>query len=402
MSSTALRLLAVNSGAASVRFALYEVDGGLRRLASASFEGIGLSMGRATVTGEEGRVLLESGESIPNHETAARRMHEWLSNAMPGLELAAIGHRVVQGAPGFAAHQRIDAALMAELERLALCEPGQAVRYLRVIRVLGELYPSVPAVACFDTLLHRSMPRTARMYPLPRELFEQGVARYGIHGLSCGYVLGALAANAGEDAAQGRVVVAHLGCSSSISAFKAGTSVDCTSGFTPSGLMMGTRPGDLGAGVLLHLMLSKGLSPAELANMVSFQSGLLGVSKVSRDMRELLKVLDTNPNAADAVALYCYSARKHLAGMVAALGGIDTLIFTGGVGQGEFRVRRLICENLEFTGIRLDAGRNKKGAAVISPDGSPVTVRVMATDEEVVIARETAAVLSSAALPGGA
>ena len=240
------------------------------------------------------------------------------------------------------------------------------------------------------------MPEVAQRFPLPRTLWHEGVLRYGFHGLSYEYIMSNLRTVAGAEAANGRVIVAHLGNGASMAAVQAGKGIDTTMGLTPAGgLVMGTRSGDLDPGVLLYLLQEKGRSPATVNYLVNRRSGLIGVSGSSSDMRDLLAHEAADPHAAEAVALYCYQAKKHLAAMAAALNGLDTLIFTAGVGENSPAIRQRICRGLEFMGIRLDLPRNEAGAPVISPDGNTVTVRVMKTDEELMIARHTYKVLKS-------
>jgi acetate kinase len=388
MNPKEVHVLAVNCGISSARFALFDMARGERRLLKAFFEGIGLGRGRASLVGEGGRVIHDGPSSIPDHEAAARQMHVWLAENAPGVRVSVVGHRIVHGIPGAGEPVPLDKLVKADLARMIEADPGQKDRYFRVVQVLEDLLPDAASIACFDCAFHRTMPPVARMHPLPRELMEQGVVRYGIHGLSCEHVMQQLASLAGESSATGRVVIAHLGCSASMTAVRGGSSVENTAGFVPSGgLMMGTRAGDLGPGVILHLLMAKGLSAVAVGEIVTQQSGLLGVSKVSRDMRELLKVSETNPQAAEAVALYCYTARKHLGSLVAVLGGLETLVFTAGIGENAARVRRGICEGLEFLGLRLDAALNRENAPVVSAAGSAVTVRVIGADEEIVIAR---------------
>ncbi len=384
-----IQVLTVNCGASSVRFALYGLGPPERRLMFARCEGIGLGQGRCVVQDEAGRVLFESAYSLPDVEVAVRGIVECMSRHSLGCAIGAVGHRLVHGGARFTKPVVVTPDVEGELARLPQSSPDRPAPELRAMRVLRELYPQLPHVACFDTAFHRQMPAVAQMHPLPRELSELGILRFGSHGLSYEFLLQQLALEAG-DAALGRVVMAHMGSSASMAAVHGGRSMDTTVGFVPNGgLMMGTRSGDLCPGVLLHLLQGKKLTASEVNDIVNCQSGLLGVSGVSRDMKELLKVSATNPAAAEAIALFCYTARKHLGSMAAVLGGLDTLIFSGGIGENAPSVRRCVCEQTEFLGIRLDPARNRQNAPVISADDSRVTVRVMATNEEVMLARMT-------------
>lgn len=386
-----MQVLAVNAGSSSVKLALFGMRPSERRLVSARFEGIGLGQGRCFVRDGEGRLLLESYFGDADHEAAVRRFAEWLGRSEWASELGAVGHRIVQGGASL-----IDPVVITSKveEEVAAVASGRSAPDVRVAAELGKIFPAIPHVACFDTAFHRQMPAVARMHPMPRQLAEQGVQRFGSHGLSCEFLLQQLAQDAGTEAAQGRVLIAHLGDVASMTAVNAGRSVDTTAGFTPNGgLMSGTHPGDVCPGVVMHLLVGAKLSAESLNDLLNSQSGLLGVSGLSRDMRELLKVSGTNPWAMEAVQLFCYSARKHLGSLAAVLGGVDTLIFSGGIGENSPEIRRAICEQMQFLGIRLDPVRNRGNEPVISAEGGPVSVRVMATNEELVIARHTCAAI---------
>ncbi len=264
-----------------------------------------------------------------------------------------------------------------------------------MIRVATEAYPAIPQVACFDTSFHRSMSRVAEMYPLPPRFGDAGVIRYGFHGLSCEFIVQALRAIDAREG-EGRIIIAHLGNGASLTAVREGVSVDTTMGFTPTGgIMMGTRSGDLDPGVLLHLLEAQGMQGTALNRLVNHEAGLLGVSGLSGDMRDLLGKESSDPRAADAVTLFCYLARKSVGALVAALGGVDTLIFTAGIGEHSAPIRERICEGLEFLGFELDAERNARHAPIVSRDGSRVVVRVMKTDEDLMIARHVRHLLSA-------
>jgi acetate kinase len=260
---------------------------------------------------------------------------------------------------------------------------------IAAIEAVGRAYPAVPQVACFDTAFHSRMPRVARLYALPSRLAEEGIIRYGFHGLSYEYVMEELR-RLEPEAAAGRVVVAHLGNGASMAAVRGGVGVDTTMGFTPTGgLVMGTRSGDLDPSVPLFLLEEQGLTPTEVSDLLNKQAGLLGVSGTSADMRDLLDREAYDGRAAEAVALFCYQAKKFLGALAAALGGLDALVFTGGIGEHSATVRERVCEGLEFLGIRLDTGRNAAHARVISSDDVSVTVRVVPTDEDLMVARHT-------------
>ncbi len=388
MSQAPLQILTVNSGSTSIKFALYGLGTTERRLLSARCEGIGLAQGRCHVVDETERTLYDDTFSIADHITAARRFLDWLGRQSLGFCFDGIGHRIVHGGYRFVDPVVLAPEVEQEIGALSRLDPEHLVPQLRVVQVLRELSPGIPQVACFDTAFHRQMPRIAQMLPLPRELWYQGIMRFGAHGLSYQFLLEELGRQAGDQAARGRVVMAHLGGAASMVAVLGGRSVDNTTGFMPNGgLMMGTRSGDVSPAVLMHLLLNKGLSPIDVNDIVNFQSGLLGVSRVSRDMRELLRISGTNVQAAEAVDLFCYIARKHLGSLAAALGGIDTLVFSGGIGEHAHLIRKKICEPLGHLGIHVDASLNRQNGAQISLEGAPVDVRVITTNEERVIAR---------------
>jgi acetate kinase len=396
MNPAQFRILAVNCGSSSIRFALYGFDPGERRLLSARFDGIGLGQGRFEVRDEEGRVAFESLNAVADHGAASVLFAGWMDRHGWSALVDGVGHRVVHGGARFAGPAAITGEVEEAIARLRKLDPAPQVPELAVLRALRPAFAGVPHVACFDTSFHRQMPPVAQRHPLPRQLEEQGMLRFGSHGISCESVLQQLASIAGADAAQGRIVIAHLGDGASMAAVHEGRSLDSTTGFMPNGgLMMGTRSGDLCPGSMMHLLLGKGMSVAEVNTLMNCESGLLGVSGVSRDMRELLRVSSTNPWAAEAVELFCYTAKKHLGSLAAVLGGVDTLVFTGGIGENAPLVRRSICERMDHIGIRLDPARNRRGESVISADGSPVAVRVVATNEELVIARAAAGIIRS-------
>lgn len=392
------RILTVNSGSSSLKLALYEMGSGAPTtlVCAGTIERIGLGSGSFSARDGGGRELHAERAAFPDHASALRRFLAWLDGRTGGRRCDAAGHRVVHGGRDYTQPLRVTPDVLAALKRLIPLAPAHLPNELEAMEILGAAYPDLPQVACFDTAFHRHMPRVAQMYGLPRDLLNAGVLRYGFHGLSYEYILGELAREAGPETANGRVVIAHLGNGSSMVAVRGGRGVETTMGFTPlGGLVMSTRPGDLDPGVLLYLLREQGMSPSALDRLLNRQSGLLGVSGLSSDMRDLLDQAAANPRAAEAIALYCYAAKKALGGLVAALGGLNTLVFTGGIGENAPEIRQRICERLEFLGIQIDPARNANGAPVISSSGGTVTVRVMRTNEDLMIARHTAAVLDA-------
>jgi acetate kinase len=357
-------------------------------LFSGSVERIGLAGGSFRVKGS-----VEEQRDFADHDAALDRLFAFLRARGPqGLALA--GHRLVYGGHDYQKPHLVTPELVEALRGLIPFAPEHLPHEIRALEAVAHANPALRQYACFDTAFHCARPEVAKQYPIPRELWAEGILRYGFHGLSYAYILQELAKEAGQEAARGRVIVAHLGNGASMAAVSAGRPVDTTMGLTPAGgLMMGARSGDLDPGVLLYLQESKGLTAAQVREIVNRKSGLLGVSGISSDMQDLLAKEAEDRRAAEAIALYCYQAGKHLGALVVTLGGLDTLIFTAGIGENSAVVRERICRNLGFLGVRLDPDRNRDSQAVISVPGAAVTVRVMKTDEDLMIAREGQAFL---------
>jgi acetate kinase len=382
-------LLTLNVGSSSLRAVLYRLGPPEKVEVRASAERIGISNSSLRVTDAQGSELCRRSDALPDHAAALEMLLTWLRAQRLDEGLRAVGQRVVHGGAHYSAPTLITDTVLDRLQSLVPLDTEHLPQTLCVIRSVQHAYPAIPQVACFDTAFHRQMPRVAQMYPLPRNFWEAGVARYGFHGLSYEYILQELRELDG-DAAYGRVIVAHLGNGASMAAVHHGIGVDTTMGFTPTGgLAMSTRAGDLDPGVMLYLLEPHGLDPGALSRLVSKEAGLLGVSGSSADMQDLLAREVTDPQAADAVALFCYQTRKHLGGLVAALGGLDTLVFTAGIGEHSAAIRARICEGLGYLGLEIDAARNETHTPIISCDASRVMVRVIPTDEDLLIARHT-------------
>ncbi len=365
MMGIAPRVLTLNAGSSSLKWALYA---GQARVAAGAIERIGL-------------------DGL-DHGAALARVLEDLG-ASERSRLEAVGHRVVHGGPLHDRACRVTPRLLAELRPLVPLDPDHLPAELAIIAEVGRRWPDLPQVACFDTAFFAGLPRMARLLPIPRRHADQGVRRYGFHGLSYTFLMEELARIA-PATARGRVVLAHLGSGASMAAVLEGRCIETTMGFTPnSGLMMGTRSGDLEPGVLLHLLRSG----VDVDDLVNHRSGLLGVSGTSSDLRDLLSAEADDPHAAEAVALFCYQATKAVGALAATLGGLDTLVFAGGIGQHAAAVRWRIAERLGHLGVEIDPARNQAGVAVISTDASRTVARVLPTDEESVIARQAIAVL---------
>jgi acetate kinase len=388
-------ILCINSGSSSLKFALYSLgELGETKIAQGAVEGIGLPAGHLWIWDKNNNVLADIRRAFPEHVAAAEAVSEAAKNS--GFPRpAAAGHRVVHGGPHHSTAERVNASLLRELRELIPFAPLHLPSAIQGIDALGARFPGLPQVACFDTAFHRRMPEVAQRLPLSHDLWDEGVRRYGFHGLSYEYIVFTLGARA-----QGRLVIAHLGNGASLAAVLDGRPLDTTMSFTPTGgLMMGTRSGDLDPGVLLHLMREKSFDHDQLDHAVNEQAGLLGVSGISSDMKILLDQKEREPRAAQAVELFCYQLRKHIGAMTAVLGGLDTLVFTGGIGEHAAPVRWDVCRELAYLGIRLDAERNAAHAEIISAPESTCTVRVIPTNEDLMIARQTRALLFSMPAP---
>ena len=390
-------ILALNAGSSSIKFGLFEVRDGssLGVMSKGEIEGVGGDP-HFTATDAAGSTLADEhwrGKDA-GYDAMLGALLAWAEKHVQPDTLAAVGHRVVHGGRVFIAPVRLTAEIVQQLDALTPLAPLHQPHSLAPIRTLMALRPGMPQVACFDTAFHRTMPRVARLLPIPRRYEAEGLQRYGFHGLSYTYLAQELARVAGEPAARGRVVLAHLGAGASLAALRDGRCVDTTMGFTPnSGVPMGTRSGDLDPGVILYLLRAGGLGTDALDDVLSRRSGLLGVSETSADMRDLLEHRAGDPRAADAVALFCHSVRKAIGALTATIGGLQTLVFSGGIGENAAPIRGEIARGLEHLGIEVDDARNAADAAVISADASACTVRVIRTDEESIIARETLATI---------
>jgi acetate kinase len=388
MSSDAQHILTINGGSSSIKFALFEADAALRRVLAGSIDRIGLPNPTFTVKGPGPADRLERAVAAPDHSAAVMELMNWVEARGAQDALGGVAHRIVQGGPNYFKPQRITPAMIAELRRLSPFDPEHLPEEILLSEAVTQRFPDLPQVACFDTAFHHDLPRVASMLPLPRRYEAQGIRRYGFHGLSYAYLLEQLAVVGGAAAAEGRVILAHLGNGSSLAAVHAGRSKDTSMGFTPAaGVPMSTRSGDLDPGLVWYLARSEHLDAQAFNHMVNVESGLLGVSETSPDMRDLLAREGQDVRAAEAVALYCYQIKKCIGAYAAVLGGLDTLVFAGGIGEHAAPVRARICEGLDFLGLRLEPALNDAAAAVISAAGSRVSVRVIPTDEELMMAR---------------
>ena len=383
------RVLTINGGSSSIKFALFEPGEPPRLVQSGQIEGIGQATARFSVKGAPATKI-----AAPDHTAAVNVLMDWLEKSTARGSLAAAGHRVVHGGPKYSEPERITAELVEELRRLSPFDPEHLPEEILLTEAFHRRFPELPQVACFDTAFHHDLPRVAQLLPIPRRYEAQGVRRYGFHGLSYAFLMEELARLAGAEAARGRVILAHLGNGASLAAVCEGKPVDTSMSFTPAaGVPMSTRSGDLDPGLVWFLARNEKMSAQQFNEMVNFQSGLLGVSETSSDMRDLLERQTQDVRSAEAVALFCYQVRKWIGGFAAALGGLDTLVFAGGIGENAPIVRARICKGLEFLGIELDDPKNAANAGVISMPSGRVAVRVIHTDEEQMIAKTVCGVL---------
>jgi acetate kinase len=357
---------------------------------------IGLPDAEFTVKGQNPEHSFSRAVSAPDHAAAVEVLMHWVKERFAPGTLAAVGHRVVHGGPKYWEPQRITPAMIEELHHLSPFDPEHLPEEILLTEAFHKRFPDLPQVACFDTAFHHDLPRVAQLLPIPRRFEAKGVRRYGFHGISCAFLMEELARLAGARAATGRVVLAHLGNGASITAVHGGKSKDTSMSFTPTaGLPMSTRSGDLDPGLSWYLSRTENVTARQFNHMVNHESGLLGISETSSDMQELQSRAKHDSRAAEAIALFCYQAKKWVCSMAGALGGLETLVFAGGIGEHSPAVRAGICEGLNFLGLELDSTHNAKNAGIISTDRSRVTVRVIRTDEERMIARSVFHLLDS-------
>lgn len=385
MTGSPRTVLSLNGGSSSLKFAAYAVDGAeLRRLARGAVERLGTSDGvfRFGISDEE----LGQGGPCDARDLRAVMATVFAAFSRSGIEFGAVGHRLVHGGPAHVQPERIDAGLMASLRRASLFAPLHLPGELALIEAVSARNPDMPQVACFDTAFHARMPEIARRLALPSALWNEGVRRYGFHGLSYESIVHALGPQA-----VGRVVIAHLGNGASAAALRDGEPQDTTMALTPcGGLVMGTRSGDLDPGVVIYLIRSRALKADALEQLLNRESGLLALSETTSDMRTLLDACSSDPRARLAVDAFCYSARKWIGALAAGLGGLDTLVFTGGIGERAASIREEICRGLGHLGIDLDPARNARSEPIITSDMSRIVVRVIPTNEELMVAQHTA------------
>lgn len=385
-------ILTLNAGSSSIKFALYDLEESLRRKFSGVISRIGLADAKMVVTGLSGDLFREDAR-VTDMQEAVEYLLSWLNKQDYLQRLTAIGHRIVHGKD----HTRpelVTDTLLDELNRITSFDPDHLPGEIGLMKALGKRCPQLPQIACFDTSFHNTISRSASLLPIPRRFDRDGIRRYGFHGLSYSYLMEILARKDAV-AAKGKVILAHLGNGASMAAVKDGMSIDTSMGFTPAGgFPMGARSGDLDPGVAAYIMKSESLTADQFSDLINHQSGLLGISEISPDMLDLLNRESVDLRAAEAVSVFCYQVKKWIGSFTAVLGGLDILVFSGGIGENAGQVRSRICAGLEFIGIKLDTQRNEKNAEIISAAGSSVKVYVIPTDEELVIAETVCRVLS--------
>jgi acetate kinase len=388
------RILTINGGSSSIKFALFTAGDTLRRILSGGVERIGLPEAVLRVKGETPTDSFSRPVAAPDHTAAVDALMAWIEERGGRDTLTAVGHRVVHGGPKYFKPQRITAEMVAELARLSPFDPEHLPEEILLTEAFHRRFPDLPQVACFDTAFHHDLPRVAQLLPIPRRYEAKGIRRYGFHGLSYAFLMGELARLDGAEAAQGGIILAHLGNGASLAAVRYGNPVDTSMSFTPAaGIPMSTRSGDLDPGLLWYLARTEKMSAKQFNEMVNFQSGLLGVSETASDMQDLLDREQQDVRAAEAVALFCYQVKKWIGAFAAALGGLDTLVFAGGIGENAPTVRARICDGLKFLGIEIEEKRNAASDGVISSAAGRVKVRVIRTDEERMIAEMVCRVL---------
>jgi acetate kinase len=387
-------ILTINGGSSSIRFAVYEAGDTPRRRLDGKVDRVGLSGTNLTFKDSAGKSH-DSRTIDPEHNgSAVAFLLDWLETQQVFASVKAVGHRVVHGMT-HSEPERVTPELLDELHRITPYDPEHLPLEIELIEALRQRHPTMPQVACFDTAFHRTMPRVATLLPIPRRYEAAGVRRYGFHGLSYEFLMEELERLGDPAAMKGRVILAHLGNGASLAAVRHGKSIDTSMGFTPTGgLVMSSRSGDLDPGLVSYLARTEQMSAAQFQKMVNHASGLLGVSEISSDLRDLLARESDDVRAAEAVALFCYQAKKWIGAFAAALGGLDTLVFAGGIGENAPLVRERICDELGFLGIELNEARNTRSASLISTDASRVKVRVIPTDEELMIARSVIRLLN--------
>lgn len=386
-------ILTINGGSSSIKFSLYQPGSVLKASLHGKIEKIGTGQASLVYAREAVKQPTQETIAAPNMQAAGDFLIDWLEKEIGFPTISAVGHRIVHGLMHTEA-VRITDDIIAELKSISLYDPDHLPAEIALVEKIRERYPQLTQVACFDTAFHAQLPRVARLFPIPRWLEKEGIRRYGFHGLSYSYLLETLKAVASKEESNGKLIFAHLGSGASLAAVKEGRCIDTSMGFTPTGgCMMSSRCGDIDPGILVYLVQQKQFTPQQLNDLVNHQSGLLGVSETSADMQELLQQEATDVRAAEAVELFCYEVKKWLGAFTGVLGGVDAVVFTGGIGENAPVIRARICEGLDYLGIQLSEKQNQQNEWLISSKESRVNVYVIPTDEEYRIAGITAELL---------
>ncbi|MBD1393001.1 acetate/propionate family kinase [Mucilaginibacter glaciei] len=380
-------VLTVNGGSSSIKFALFQINNTLRLSLSGEIADIGTKQINLNFQVGTHQSNKKVDVSDVHQDSATQWLMDWLEKEIDFSLVVAIGHRVVHGME-HSKPEKVTPGLLNDLKKISSYDPEHLPEEIKMITIIQSRYPEIDQVACFDTSFHAAMPRVAKLLAIPRKYQNAGIRRYGFHGLSYAYLMEQLRLDELNLIKTDRVILAHLGSGASLAAVKHNQCIDTSMGFSPaSGIPMGSRTGDLDPGVAWYFMKQEKMSPAKFGHLVNHESGLLGISETSSDMRELIKIQGTDDRAAEAVDLFCYQAKKCIGSFVAALHGVDTLVFSGGIGENSPEVRERICHGLEFLGIELDKDKNTNNDPIISADTSTVLVRVIKTNEELMIAR---------------
>jgi len=387
-------VLAINGGSSSIKFALYEVAEVQRKVFEGSLERIGLPKSLLRIKGLAQTDNFSKDIIAGDQKAAVGVLMDWIQKRVGADALTAVGHRMVEGGPKYSEPQIVTREILDDLYLYEAFDPEHLPQELMIIEAFIYQFPDVPQVLCFDTAFHHDMPRVAQILAIPRRYETKGVRRFGFHGISYSFLMRELARLEGEDVLDSKVILAHLGNGASLAAVKDGKSIDTSMGFTPSaGLVMGTRCGDLDPGLNYYLARTEGMDAVQFQHMVNEESGLLGISETSSDMKDLILHEANDIRAKEAIEVFCYQTKKWIGSYSAALGGLDTLVFSGGIGENVPAIRQRICEGLEFFGIEIDENLNRTNEGLISKETSWVNVRVIHTDEEFMIAQQASQIL---------
>jgi len=380
--------LSLNGGSSSIKFAIFEFNPKLNPILTGRIDDIGSSKVFFQTFDEDKTKNISKMIGEADYNSAVNILMDWLKEYSKDKKIIAVGHRIVFGGDRYSDPQQITHEMLKELRDFTPIDPGHLPEQILLVEAMSDMFPHQPQIACFDTYFHKDMPTLSKLLPIPRRYFDKGIRRYGFHGLSCEYLMNALTALDGNYVAHGRVILAHLGSGASITEVHNGKSVDTSMSLTPcSGLPMATRSGDVDPGLLFYLAQTEGMNPTRINNMMNNESGLKGISEISSNIKNLLNLENVDKYAADATNFFCYHVKKTICSMAATIGGVNTLVFSGGIGENIPEIRTRICENLGFIGIHLDAEKNKSNDHIISSPHSDVLVRVIHTNEELVIAQ---------------